>query len=112
MSFTEVLIATGVGITIVSIVPKIYKYIKAKIKGETTESDKSLEEMNKLGYAKYRQWYLNSIKKQIKEYDLQKHELFDKNSNSSKEPNLIRKLLIKENRKQIRKYNINEAELF
>lgn len=108
MSFAEGLIATVIGIAIVSIVPKIYKLIKAKIKGEQIEEFEKLGEMNSLGFQKYRQWYIKSIRNQIKQFQLHKHELFE----NFHEPDLIRRMLINKNRELIRKYQISEGELF
>lgn len=108
MSFLEGLVATGIGMAIVIIVPNLYKYIKAKIKGETTQTDKTIKQMNSLGFTKYRQMYLGSLKKQIKDFNYTKEELFGE----IKSEDIMRRLLIKENQKQIKKYSIMESELF
>ena len=108
MSFVEGLIATAIGIAIVSIVPKLYKLIKAKIKGEDIEEFQKIGEMNSLGFNKYRQWYIKSIKTQIKNFSLKKDELFG----DVKQKDWIRNSLIKKNKALIKKYMINEGDVF
>jgi len=64
--------------------------------------------MNSLGFNQYRQWYIKSIKSQVKRFDIHKDELFGDCISTD----WIRRSLINKNKALIKKYLIKKGDVF